>query len=222
MAATMPFSDPEKQRAWKRADYAANKERYCSEKRERYAKDPEPFLTATKRSRQKHADKRRAEGSAQGKKYYRNNREKVLKRTLENERARYRSDWAYAEARRIRCRTRDAFKRAGVCKPAATMKLVECTAQEFRDHIASHFLDGMCWGNRRLWHVDHIFPLCAANLADPLEARAVCNWRNLRPLWRSDNISKGGKVTAESLALFQSIKDILHPEAERAARDSEV
>lgn len=218
----MPFSDPEKQRAWRRADYAANKDRYCAEKRDRYAKNPEPFLEASKRSRQKHLEKRRASDSAQGKKYYRNNREKVLKRTLENERARYKTDWAYAEARRIRCRTRDAFKRAGVCKPTATLRLVGCTAEQFCNHIASQLVDGMCPENRHLWHVDHIFPLCAANLADPVEAAAVCNWRNLRPLWKSDNIRKGGKVTAESLELFQSIKKELHPETERVASDSEV
>jgi hypothetical protein len=73
-----------------------------------------------------------------------------------------------------------------------------------------------------MWHVDHIFPLCAANLADPAEARVVCNWRNLRPLWKSDNISKGGKVTDDSLALFLSIKKELYPEEERAACGSEV
>ena len=222
MVAAMPFSDPEKQRAWKRADYAANREQYCCEKRERYSKNPEPFLESSKKSRQKHREKRLAGDSAHGKKYYRNNREKVLKRTLENERARYKTDWAYAEARRIRCRTRSAFKRAGACKPDATMRLVGCTAQEFRDHISSQCVDGMSYENRDMWHVDHIFPLCAANLADPAEARAVCNWRNLRPLWKSDNIRKGGKVTAESFALFRFIKEELHPEEKREACDSEI
>jgi hypothetical protein len=218
----MPFSDPEKQRAWKRADYAANKDRYCSEKRERYAKNPGPFLEASNRSRQKHLEKRRAGDCAQGKTYYRNNREKVLKRTLENERARYKTDWAYAEARRIRCRTRDAFKRAGVCKPTSTLRLVGCTAGKLRDHIASQFAGGMSWENRHLWHVDHIYPLCAANLADPIEASVVCNWRNLRPSWKTDNISKGGKVFEDSLVLFAKIKNELYPDKERSDRDSEV
>ena len=218
----MPFSDAETQRAWKRADYAANRERYCAEKRERYANNPRPFLEATKRSRQKHGEKRRIDDRAQSKRYYLNNREKVLARTLENERARYKTDWAYAEARRIRCRTSSAFKRASVCKPAATMRLVGCTAQEFRDHIASQFLDGMSYENRAMWHVDHIFPLCAANLSDPAEARVVCNWRNLRPLWKRDNIRKGGQVTGESLALFHFIRAELYHAEERATCDSEV
>jgi hypothetical protein len=218
----MPCVDPEKRRAWKRADYAANRERYCAEKRARYAQNPEPFLAASKRSRQKHAEKRRAADAVQSKNYYQKNREKVLKRTLANERARYKSDWAYAEARRIRCRTRDAFKRAGVVKPTTTLRLLGCTASQLRDHISAQFVDGMCWSNRHLWHVDHIFPLCAANLADPLEASAVCNWRNLRPVWKSENIRKGGRVSAEAAMEFRKIKSDLTPPSERAPCDSEV
>jgi len=218
----MPCVDQEKRRAWKRADYAANRERYCSEKRDRYASDPRPFLESNKRSREKHAEKRRAGDSAQSQKYYQANREKVLSRTLRNERERYKSDWAYAEARRIRNRTRDAFKRAGTCKPTSTLHLVGCGAGQLRDHIASQFVDGMSWENRHLWHVDHIYPLCAANLADPSEAAVVCNWRNLRPCWKADNIRKGGKVSDESLILFQKIRNELYPENERVDRDPEV
>lgn len=40
------------------------------------------------------------------------------------------------------------------------------------------------------WHVDHIRPCASFDLTDK-EQQLVCfNWRNLQPLWSSENISK--------------------------------
>lgn len=213
----MGYSDPDRQRAWKRADYAKNRERYCAEKRERYKRNPLPFLEATKRSRAKHIERRRDDDRRQGAKYYAANRDRVLLRTARNARERYASDWAYAEARRVRCRLRQAFWRAGASKPLATLRLVGCTWQELRNHIESHFVPNMGWHNRHEWHLDHIYPLCAADLKNPLEAAAVCNWRNLRPAWRIDNLRKSGSVTEEAKELFASILSLVSLGQEMAA-----
>lgn len=78
----------------------------------------------------------------------------------------------------------------------------------------------MTIANRHLWHLDHIFPLCAADLRDPNQARAVNNWRNLRPMWKHDNLRKNGKVTDEARVLFQGILDLIKPDSESQACSS--
>ena len=50
----------------------------------------------------------------------------------------------------------------------------------------------MSWDNygRDGWHVDHIRPCASCDLNDE-EQQLVCfNWRNLRPMWAAENISK--------------------------------
>jgi hypothetical protein len=205
----MAYRDPEKQREWKRADYARNRERYCAEKRSRYAADPQRSLEANRRCRNRNLELYRERDRRQGRKYYAANRAAVLARTSANEKRRYASDWAYAEARRMRCRLRSAFVRAQAGKPCKTLELIGCSAQELCLHIERQFAGGMGWHNRSEWHVDHIHPLCAVDIADPLLARAVCNWRNLRPAWKHDNLRKNGAVSEESRQLFESIVESL-------------
>lgn len=210
----MAYADPARQREWKRQDYAKNCQRYCAAKRERYAQNPGPFLEASKRYRLKNIDDRRQKDSEYRKAYYAKNSSAIKRRTVAYERARYATDWQYAESRRLRCRVREAFRRAMVAKTEATMALVGCTPGELCRHIASQLRDGMTAENRHLWHLDHIFPLCAADLRDPRQARAVNNWRNLRPMWKRDNLRKGGSVTQEATVLFQSILDLMNHDSE--------
>jgi len=203
----MPCVDPEKRRAWKRADYAKNRDKYCAQKRERYARDPEPFKEICRLWRARNPGARAEKDAAYGRAYYAANREAVLKRTSAYEKRRYASDWQYAEARRVRCRIRDAFRRAGARKPCSAMELLGCNAEAFVNAISAQFCSGMSYDNRNEWHIDHIYPLCAADLHDELQARAVAHWRNLRPMWGAENCSKGGKVTPEAEKLFASIME---------------
>jgi hypothetical protein len=87
------------------------------------------------------------------------------------------------------------------------MELLGCNAEAFVNAISAQFCSGMSYDNRNEWHIDHIYPLCAADLHDELQARAVAHWRNLRPMWGAENCSKGGKVTPEAEKLFASIME---------------
>ena len=76
--------------------------------------------------------------------------------------------------------------------------LLGYSAQELRDHIESLFLPGLSWGNYgSAWHLDHKIPLVAHNYtsADHLDFRRAWALSNLQPLWASDNISKGARLT---------------------------
>jgi len=72
-----------------------------------------------------------------------------------------------------------------------TEMLLGYSENDLKTHIEKQFLEGMSWGNRSDWHIDHIVPishLLKNNVTDP---RIINALSNLRPLWAKDNLSKG-------------------------------
>lgn len=65
-----------------------------------------------------------------------------------------------------------------------------CELPELRDHIASRFRFGMSWERYRQWEVDHVVPLSAGTTLS--EIVELCHYTNTQPLWRRDNLRKGG------------------------------
>jgi hypothetical protein len=51
----------------------------------------------------------------------------------------------------------------------------------------------MSWDNYGYygWHIDHIIPLSSAKTKE--EIYKLCHFKNLQPLWWTDNLSKGKK-----------------------------
>lgn len=83
----------------------------------------------------------------------------------------------------------------GKKKPIKTMELIGCTIEECRAHIESLFKPGMSWSNHGQWHIDHKLPIASFDLTD-LEQQKICfNYTNLQPLWAAENRSKGAKIT---------------------------
>lgn len=70
-----------------------------------------------------------------------------------------------------------------------------CTGKEFRAHIESQFQDGMNWDNygsgRGKWSLDHIIPLSIAKTDE--DAFQLGHFKNVQPLWFSENSRKGDK-----------------------------
>jgi hypothetical protein len=83
------------------------------------------------------------------------------------------------------------------------------TIAEFKAHMESQFLPGMTWDNwgkvAGTWQIDHLYPLAAADLTDRAQLLAVCNYRNLQPLWFADNNAKGDSVSPAAQALFDEL-----------------
>ena len=71
--------------------------------------------------------------------------------------------------------------------------LVGYTTEDLREHIEKQFLPRMGWDNFSEWHVDHIIPLREFDCSIEEDFRAAWALSNLRPLWGSDNVKKGGK-----------------------------
>jgi hypothetical protein len=67
------------------------------------------------------------------------------------------------------------------------------------------------WGT--YWHIDHIYPLAAANLEDRCEFLAVVNWQNLQPLTATANLKKNDEVTPAAKRLFNKLVKQFESEA---------
>ncbi len=102
---------------------------------------------------------------------------------------------SFALSCRLRVRIANALARhaAGAKKAAPLEKLLGCPWGAFMQHLEKQFAPGMSWKNRHLWHVDHIKPCCTFDLTSKDEQLRCFNYRNLRPLWASENIRKSGK-----------------------------
>lgn len=95
----------------------------------------------------------------------------------------------------MRSRIWSAMTGAGV-NGSAKFSYVGCTAEFLRQHIESQFAEGMSWDNYGEWHVDHIRPCASYDLSNEDARRECFNWKNLRPLWASENIKKGARYAA--------------------------
>jgi hypothetical protein len=75
--------------------------------------------------------------------------------------------------------------------------IVGYSLEELMSHLESLFLEGMSWENYGDWHIDHRTPKSWFNfetLEDP-DFKKCWSLKNLKPMWGSENISKGNKFS---------------------------
>ena len=79
--------------------------------------------------------------------------------------------------------------------------LVGCTRQQYRDHLASMFRDGMTHDNHGRgndkWQIDHIIPMNAFKGELEANLQMIYWFGNTQPLWGPDNTAKGDTYTEE-------------------------
>ena len=99
---------------------------------------------------------------------------------------------------RVRTRTWDAIK--GHRKIYRTLKLLDCTPVELKDHLESQFDSKMTWDNYGVhgWHIDHRKPCDAFDLSDPDEQIQCFHYTNLQPMWGPENCSKNNTFDLET------------------------
>jgi hypothetical protein len=90
----------------------------------------------------------------------------------------------------LRARLRAAVKYG--LKSGSAVGDLGCTVDEFKKYLESKFQPGMTWDNhgRKGWHIDHIKPLAAFDLAKREQVTQACHYTNLQPLWWQDNVKK--------------------------------
>lgn len=126
--------------------------------------------------------------------YYRKYREKNKEKLNKQVKERAESCPVRKLIRNCRCRIREFVKQNFFCKKSKSIEMIGCSPQELRKHLESQFQPGMTWENYGLhgWHIDHIIPVSSAKT--PEEARKLCHYTNLQPLWAKDNLIKGNKL----------------------------
>lgn len=71
------------------------------------------------------------------------------------------------------------------------VRLLGCSAADFRLHLSRQFTDGMTWENHgSVWELDHIRPVANFDLTDPAQQAACFHFTNIRPLLKEFNRAK--------------------------------
>jgi ssDNA-binding Zn-finger/Zn-ribbon topoisomerase 1 len=120
------------------------------------------------------------------------NRQKVTDRQNEWAKAKVKVDPLFAMKKRLRSLMSNSFRWAGSAKNAETEAILGCTFEQFKAHIEKQFTAGMTWENRAKWHLDHVVPLATAKTQE--DVVRLNHFTNYRPLWATDNISKGARI----------------------------
>lgn len=98
-------------------------------------------------------------------------------------------------AHNLRTRLWGALSKQKVQKRGTTQELVGCTIPELIYHLESQFTVGMSWSKRKQIHIDHITPVSTFNLENLEQQRKAFHYTNLQPMWASENMRKGNKLT---------------------------
>jgi hypothetical protein len=181
-------SNPEKWRSIQAKFYARNRTQVREQQRQ--------YAAATRDKKANYMRKYRAE-----------NRKRVVESNWRCVRRRLSLDPAYRLLRALRVRLCAAVR--GTYRSGSAVRDLGMPVAEFKARLEAQFLPGMAWENwgkgEGKWQIDHFFPLAAADLSDRAQLLAVCNYRNLQPLWFADNVAKGDSVSPEAQALFEEL-----------------
>ena len=158
----------------------------------------------------------RAKRKVSRKRYYRENREKIIAYSKERYKAdpepwcKRSTEWQANNRERVReldkreyrtnhhlriqycCRGRiwRACKDQGVRPIGKVWDLLGCSSEEFRAHLERQFQEGMTWENHGDWHMDHIVPCAHFDLKDPEQQKKCFIASNIQPLWKADHMKK--------------------------------
>lgn len=90
---------------------------------------------------------------------------------------------------RLSARLRKIMYTQGSKKKCSVSTLLGCTTQELAYKMEQQFTGEMSWSNYGIWgwHIDHYIPCQKFDLTRLDHQRVCFHWRNLRPLWHTDN-----------------------------------
>ena len=184
------YKEKEKERHW---IYNIN------HKKEKASYEKEHKIEADARKR-KYIETHPLERRAQARNYYHRHKDKCKEYALKNKDKinKYRREfYATHPQARLAKNMRTAIGRlvTGKSKGGRMLKYLGCDITFFRNHLESKWVVNMDWTNygsgKDKWNVDHIRPLESFDLENEDDRLIALNWKNCRPLWQSQNCSKG-------------------------------
>lgn len=210
-----------------RPDWHANNCKPCNVaiKQEWRERNPEKARAASLRQAARSREKPEDQRLKYSRKYYRANKAKAHKRSMEwrnRNRQQYaaiqrrcikqrlQSDPSFAFGFRFRAKIRLLL--SGLRKSAPTEQLLGCSIAEFRKHLESLWEPWMSWdnygGKDGQWCIDHIMPVAAFDLSKPEEQKCCFHYSNLRPLCVKKNREKWHRYDAEELAKLRGLHSV--------------
>lgn len=81
-------------------------------------------------------------------------------------------------------------------KRGSAVRDLGCSVEDLKKWLESKFEEGMSWANygRGGWEIDHVKPLASFDLEDLDQFKAAVNFKNLQPLWATENRAKQDKL----------------------------
>ena len=120
-------------------------------------------------------------------------RPEVRNRVRNQIRQKLKNDPVFILKSRLRTRFYQYVKRGLAKKQVKTSELIGCDWQYLKNYLQKRFKKGMSWKNFGEWHIDHRKPMAHFNLLDVKQQYECCNYKNLKPMWATDNLSKGAR-----------------------------
>jgi hypothetical protein len=151
---------------WHKNHYQENKEKLLKQSQDRYQRNKDKVCERTKRYREKNAD------------WYRTYKREWRRRNKLHQNIR-RGLWGCLQGKQ---------------KNSKSITYIGCSIEELWQHLEKQFKEGMTRENYGEWHVDHIVPLYSFDFSgEDAEQQLLIAWnyKNLQPLWRCENLSKG-------------------------------
>ena len=135
------------------------------------------------------------QASSAWKREYRRVKEKQrVANQIEREKQRYKTDPQYRLNRRMKNAIGKSLR--GLKAWKHWEELVGYSINDLLLHISCRLKPGMTMDNYGTWHIDHIIPMSVFHFRTPQDIDFKRAWAltNLRPMWGSENISKGNKL----------------------------
>lgn len=112
---------------------------------------------------------------------------------------------------RLTARIKSAFKIINTRKTQHTYEYIGCTYDFLRKWFEFQFTENMNWDNMGDWHIDHVKPCSSYNLENINEINECFNWKNLRPCWASENLTKSDMIISELIkSQKEKVKEFLN------------
>ena len=132
--------------------------------------------------------------------YQKNNKEKIQDYAKQWARKRRKKDPLFKLTHNIGVLIRKSLINGGYSKKSRTHEILGCSFEEYQQHIEAQFTDGMSWERMSEIHIDHRLPVSAATTEE--ELLALNHYRNLQPMWASDNLAKSDSYCPKELAAY--------------------
>lgn len=103
--------------------------------------------------------------------------------------------------KRLRFKLWRAIRRWRLDKTELALRYVGMSVKDLVPYLESQFTEGMTWEkfmNGKI-HIDHIIPFCSVDLTKEENRYLVSNYKNLRPIWDLENLSKSGEDRKKSI-----------------------